>query len=313
MKCIVTGGCGFIGINLTKKLLDLGHKVIVLDNLLVGSLPKLMEVCGDYENLQFIKYDISRDDEDDMFFGADVIYHLAGMSGIRESIKFPDVWFENNVVGTFNILETARLNNIKNVVMASSSASIGNVDPPIHEEIHMKPISPYGATKGFMELYASAYHYSYGINVSALRFSNVYGPNSTHKISLVAKFIQKILSGNEIHIYGNGEQTRDFIYVDDLLDAIYLSSLKDVGGHIFQISTGVETSVNKITNIICSSLQKRGYKIPDVVHVDPALGDIMTNYATNKKAKKLLEWSPKVDIITGIEKTIDWFVKGRNK
>lgn len=309
MRCIVTGGCGFVGINLTKKLLDLGHEVIVLDNLIVGVLDNLTRVCGDYKNLTFLEYDLSEENDDKIFDGCDVIYHLAGMSGVRESIKFPDVWFKNNVVGTFNVLESARKYNIKNIVMASSSASIGDALPPIHEEMHMKPISPYGASKGFMELYTTAYYHSYGMNVSALRFSNVYGPNSTLKISLVAKFIRKILSNETINIYGSGEQTRDFIFVDDLTDAIYLASTKDVGGNIFQISTGVETSVNEATKIICEIVRKYGYSVPKIVNTDPALGDIMTNYATNEKAKRILGWNPKIDIKTGIEKTVLWFIE----
>jgi UDP-glucose 4-epimerase len=231
------------------------------------------------------------------------------MSGVRESIEKPDVWFKNNVVGTFNILEIARKYNIKKVVMAASSACIGDTLPPIHEEIHMKPISPYGASKGCKELYTTAYFHSYGMDVTALRFSNVYGPHSTIKVSLVAKFIRKILSGENLNIYGSGNQTRDFVYVKDLLDALQLAASKNVGGEIFQISTGVEMSVNEMTTLICEEMKKYDFEIPLINYTDPAVGDIMTNYADNSKAKSMLGWSPKVDVKEGLKQTIEWFIR----
>ena len=309
MNYIITGGCGFIGINLCEKLLKSGYNVLALDNLSVGSLKELIDTCGGYSNFHFEQYDIFSDiKNDEIFKGSDTIYHLAGMSGVRESIEKPDVWFNNNVVGSFNILEAARKYDIKNVVMASSSASVGDVDPPVHEDIHMKPISPYGASKGFMELYTTAYYYSYGMNVTSLRFSNVYGPHSTLKTSLVAKFIRKIINGEQINIYGSGKQTRDFIYIQDLINAIQLAGEKDIGGEIFQICTGVEISVNSITKMLCDEMKLNGYDIPTINYTDPALGDILTNYADNKKAKKMLSWSPNMNVKEGLLETIKWFI-----
>lgn len=310
MNYIITGGCGFIGINLCEKILKSGHNVLALDNLSIGSLKELMKTCKGYNNFHFKQYDIFLDfKNDEIFKGIDTIYHLAGMSGVRESIKNPDVWFNNNVVGSFNILEIARKYNIKNVIMASSSASVGDAIPPIHESIHMKPISPYGASKGFIELYTTAYYHSYGINITALRFSNVYGPHSTLKTSLIAKFIRKIINGDQINIYGNGKQTRDFIYIQDLINAIQLAEEKDVGGEIFQICTGIELSVNSITEMICNEMKLNGYNIPTINYTDPILGDILINYADNKKAKKLLNWSPNINIKKGLHETIKWFIK----
>jgi UDP-glucose 4-epimerase len=309
MNCIVTGACGFVGLNLCEKLLKNGYKVIGLDNFIVGSIGELQRTCGHFKNFEFVNYDFSkRYSDESVFQDTDVIYHLGGMSGIRPSLKTPDIWFNNNVVGTFNILEVARKYHIPNVVMASSSACLGDVIPPMHEEMPMKPISPYGATKGCKELFASAYAHSYDMNVSALRFSNVYGPHSTIKASLVAKFIRKIIAGEQINIYGDGTQTRDFIYVEDLMDALELASEADVGGEIFQISTGVETSVNTMTKMICDGM-KYAYEIPPIQFTDPVLGDIQTNYADNTKAKITLGWTPKIDIKDGLEKTIKWFVK----
>lgn len=317
MKYIVTGGCGFVGINLVKNLISENHTVIILDNLKVGSIEEFKKQFRNEKNVIPIKFDISEktfyDLYSDVFGGVDAIFHLGGMSGVRESIQYPDVWFKNNVIGTFNILEIARKKNIKNIVMASSSAAVGNVDPPIHEGMTPKPISPYGASKGFMELYASAYFHSYDMNVSALRFSNVYGPHSTLKVSIVAKFIRKILNGETLKIYGSGNQTRDFIYVSDLISALKAAVNVKCGGEIFQICTGVETSVNQITTMICEKLKHYGYKDIDIEYTEPALGDILTNYSTNEKAKCNLKWFPQVKLNEGLDNTIGWFIDGVKK
>jgi len=313
MNYLVTGACGFIGINLCERLLKEGHVVIGIDNFIVGKPSELLKTCQGFDKFRLLKLDFSNkyllENIGDLYKKIDVIYHLGGMSGVRESIEHPDVWFQNNVVGTFNILEVARKFGIKKVVMAASSACIGDTLPPIHENIHMKPISPYGASKGCKELYTTAYFHSYGMDVTALRFSNVYGPHSTIKVSLVAKFIRKILLGEELNIYGSGEQTRDFIFVSDLIDAIQCATYKNVGGEIFQISTGVETSVNEMTKLICDTMLKHDYEIPNINYTNPVTGDIMTNYADNSKAKEKLDWFPKVNIYDGIEETIKWFLR----
>jgi UDP-glucose 4-epimerase len=309
MKCIVTGACGFVGINLVEKLLQDGDEVIGIDNFVVGTIDELNRTCKNFEKFKFYNFDFSKRYSDESIFeGVDTIYHLGGMSGIRPSLKNPDIWFNNNVVGTFNILEIARKYNIKNVVIASSSACLGDVDPPMNEDMVMRPISPYGASKGCKELYATAYYHSYGMNVSALRFSNVYGPHSTIKVSLVAKFIRKIIAGEELNIYGDGKQTRDFIYVKDLLSALQSAAKSIVGGEIFQISTGVETSVNEMTNRIIHGMLKQGFRQPEVNYTDPVPGDIMTNYADNTKARRMLWWEPQVSIEEGLEETINWFI-----
>jgi UDP-glucose 4-epimerase len=309
MNCLVTGSAGFIGINLCKKLLDDGHEVTGIDNFCVTTPDEMMKVCNPYPNFHFHEIDFAINGRSFVFKNIDIIYHLGGMSGVRESILHPDVWFQNNVVGTFNILEKARSYDIPKVVIASSSAAIGDVDPPITEDIPMKPISPYGATKGFKELFASAYYHSYGIDATALRFSNVYGQHSTIKISIVAKFIRKIMKGEELNIYGSGKQTRDFIHVRDLVNAIIAAGNHNVGGETFQISTGIETSVNEMTENICMIMKRHRFSIPLINHIDPVAGDILTNYADNTKAKTMLEWEPCIDIYKGLHETIQWFIK----
>jgi len=308
MNCLVTGSAGFIGINLCKRLLDDGHEVTGIDNFCVTTPDEMMKVCRPYPNFSFHEIDFAENGRSFVFKNIDVIYHLGGMSGVRESILYPEVWFKNNVIGTFNILEKARKYNIPKVVIASSSASIGNAEPPINETMPMQPISPYGASKGFKELYASAYYHSYDIKANALRFSNVYGPHSTIKISLVAKFIRKIMKGEQLNIYGSGKQTRDFIYVGDLVDAIIATGNADFGGETFQICTFKETSVNRMTALICNLLKDQGYEIPQINYTEPAKGDIMTNYSDNWKAKQMLKWEPCTDMYKGLYETVQWFV-----
>ena len=173
MYCLVTGAAGFIGINLCKKLIEYGYNVIGIDNCINNSPDELLETCEN-ENFCFYKFDFAINKKTSIFKNIDIIYHLGGMSGVRESILHPNTWFENNVIGTFNILENARRYKTKKVVIISSSASVGNAKLPIHEELPLKPISPYGASKGFKELYASAYYHSYNIDTAILRLSNVY-------------------------------------------------------------------------------------------------------------------------------------------
>lgn len=318
MNYLVTGGCGFIGTNLIKNLIEEGgNKIRIVDNLCVGSREQLLQVCTFSEpktitenienDVELFTYSLT--DADAMIQlckGIDVIIHLAAMSGVRESVEQPRVWFDSNVIGTFNVFEAARLNSIKRVVAASSGASIGDTNLPIHEELPMHPVSPYGASKSCMEVYASTYYHSYGIESACLRFSNVYGPYSKQKGSLIAKFTKKILKNEEIHIYGDGEQTRDFISVNDLIEAIKCCAhIDNLGGEVFQISRGEEYTVNTITEKILNHFRDKNVVVK---HVDSKIGDVRTNYADNTKAKTILGWCPIMDINTGILTTINWFL-----
>lgn len=308
MNYLVTGGCGFIGINLIKSLLEEGNNNIrVVDNLSIGTIANLAQVCDVKKDIDlYTDSIINADKMVKLCKNIDIIIHLAAMSGVRESVDQPRVWFDNNVIGTFNIFEAARLNSIKRVVMASSGASVGEALPPIHEELPTHPISPYGASKSCMEVYASAYYHSYGIESACLRFSNVYGPYSKQKGSLIAKFTKKILNNKEIHIYDDGEQTRDFIFVDDLLSAIKCCvNIDKLGGEVFQICRGEEYTVNTVTKKITDYFIDKDIKIK---HVVPKIGDLRTNYADNTKAKATLKWRPIIDIDAGILITINWFL-----
>jgi UDP-glucose 4-epimerase len=243
--------------------------------------------------------------------GADAIVHLAANAGVPYSVENPRYDCENNVLGTFNYLEAARKKGVDRFVFASSAAPIGDCEPPIHEEIACHPKSPYGASKLAGEGYCSAYHGSFGLKTVALRFGNVYGPLSDHKSSVVAKFIRRAMKGKTLKIYGDGQQTRDFIHTDDLTRAIVLAATQpNVGGEVFQIATNSETTVNELARRLVPILRKEGgLEDVTVVHTDPRKGDIRRNYSDTSKAEEMLDWRAAVELDDGLRRTTRWFLR----
>lgn len=318
---LITGGCGFIGTSLIGKLIkkksDL--KIRVLDNYSVGTPEDLKSVSGFIEcepkdcdaDHKLILIEGNIQDFDTVLYctkNVDCIVHLAANTGVGLSVADPRQDMECNVVGTFNMLEAARINKVKKFIFASSGAPAGEVDPPIHEELAPHPVSPYGASKLAGEGFCSAYYKTFGVNTVCLRFGNVYGPKSKKKSSVVAKFIQQALKDTPCIIYGDGTQTRDFIYIDDLINAVIQSISKNVGGEIFQIATGMECTIQEIGAIISRGLLKHGKKM--IIQNDsPRLGDVKRNFSDVKKAKAILNWSAKVPLEEGIEKTLEYFLK----
>ena len=322
MNWLITGGCGYIGTSLIEKLLELDSAVNirVLDNLTVGSEDDLAEVAnfkkvtkisaspkgvelfvGDIKNAQ---------DCITASKGIDCIVHLAANTGVGPSVENPKIDMEANVIGTFNMLEASRENKVSKFIFASSGAPIGELKtPPIHEELPAHPVSPYGASKLAGEGYCSAYYQTFGINTIALRFGNVYGPRSKHKASVVAKFIKQALNGETCEIYGTGKQTRDFIYISDLIGAIVKASEADVGGEIFQIASSKERTVNEIVEIIKDELEKQNIEMK-IKYGEARLGDVMRNYSDTSKAKNVLGWETEMNISEGIKNTIHYFLQG---
>jgi UDP-glucose 4-epimerase len=262
--------------------------------------------------------------------GIDVIVHLAANTGVGPSVENPRADMETNVIGTFNLLEAARHNKVDKFIFASSGAPIGEVEPPITEDKPARPVSPYGASKLAGEGYCSAYYRTFGLKTIALRFGNVYGPRSKHKSSVVAKFIQQALAGKTLEIYGDGSQTRDFIYIDDLIDAICLaidprplashespltfnsvlgtqSLPPSPWGEVFQIATHRETTVNEITDLIVELLEKEVGKKVTIVHSNSRLGDVKRNYSDISKARRMLGYEPKFDLDRGLKETLTYF------
>jgi len=322
MNWLITGGCGFIGTSLIKALINKkNHNIRVLDNLTTGTREDLLEVCkysevsvesaGGFNGVELIVGDIL--DEElaiKVTREADVIIHLAANTGVGPSVENPRVDCMANVIGTFNYLEAARINNVPRFVFASSGAPAGEVEPPIHEELPPHPVSPYGASKLAGEGYCSAYYKTFNIQTVILRFGNVYGPGSLHKSSVVAKFIRQALNKETLEIYGDGTQTRDFIYIDDLINALKLAvTTNNIGGEVFQIASNQETTVGEITEKMVEILNQNGINDIEVINGETRLGDVKRNYSDTSKAKNRLGWQPTTDQDEGLKKTVEYFVK----
>jgi UDP-glucose 4-epimerase len=217
----------------------------------------------------------------------------------------------SNVIGTLNFLEAARHNGVGRFVFASSGGTvIGEAEPPIHEEMVAHPVAPYGASKLAGEGYCSAYFQTFGIGTVALRFGNVYGPLSGHKNSVVARFIKRAMDGEVLEIYGDGTQTRDFIFVEDLIRAIRLSATTDgVGGEVFQIATSAETTVQELTDKLLPALSAAGLESMEVRNTEARRGEVRRNYADTSKARRMLGWKAEVGLDEGLRRTVDSFVR----
>lgn len=323
MKWLITGGCGFIGSTLVHSLLrEGGHAIRIVDNLSVGSIAALdglavvrHESIGkpvwEQDKAHVHVTDILNDtDALHLAAGADVIVHLAANTGVAPSVEDPRMDCVTNVIGTLNYLEAARHNGVQRFVFASSGAPVGEVIPPIHEEIVPHPVSPYGASKLCGEAYCSAYFRTYGIETVALRFGNVYGPGSGHKSSVVAKFYSMIMRNETLTIYGDGTQTRDFIYVADLLNAVRAAASKPgIGGEVFQIATSSETQVVELLDEIVRVVMEKGYPKPEVTFSERRLGDVMRNYSDTSKAARMLGWQAQMALPQGLRETFAWFTQ----
>lgn len=320
---LITGGCGFIGRNLIQKLLSDSEAAIrVLDNETVCDMKDLQQIFPVERvaegnilpakgKVQLLSGDI-RDNKvaAEACHGMDIVVHLAANTGVPKSVANPELDFETNAMGTFNMLEATRHQGLKRFIFASSGAPAGTAKPPVTEKSLPEPISPYGASKLAGEGYCSAYHHCFGLDTVALRFSNVYGPYSSHKTSVVAKLLSAISIGEDWTIYGDGTQTRDFLYVDDLVEAILLAAYtRGIGGHAFQIATGVEHSLRDLMDIIQKSLAKRGLSSGKIIHENSRQGDMPRNYADPSKAAKMLGWKAETNLEDGIRETVDWFFK----
>lgn len=314
---LVSGGCGFIGRNLIRILLDRGDRVRVLDNLSVGSREELAAVaslsgCGDWprgkENVSLCVGDIRELDNClEAANGADAVVHLAAQSGVLPSIEDPVFDCETNVLGILNMLQATREKGAGHFIFASSSAPLGETTPPIHEEMVPKPLSPYGASKLAGEGYCSAYSSSFDIKTSVLRFSNVYGPGSGHKGSVVALFFKRAMEGKPLIVYGSGEQTRDFIYIDDLCSAITGALDSGVSGEVFQIATYKESTVSRIAELVKDIIEKDTDISVEIIHESERKGEVVKSFSDISKARNMIGFNPTVGLEDGMLRTWSWF------
>ncbi len=236
--------------------------------------------------------------------GQDAVVHLAADTRVIPSIENPAHNFENNVIGTFNLLEECRDLGVNRIVAASTGGAIvGDVPPPVHERMAAQPTSPYGASKLMLEGYLSAYSGSYGMRGCALRFSNIYGPRSFHKGSVVAHFFKQILSGEPLVVYGDGSQARDFLYVGDLVEGIRVAV---DGGSVgaFQLGSGKPTTVNELLELIRSATGRD----LDVQYEDFRAGEVVQTWCEIDKARRGFGFDPTTSLDEGISKTWAWFL-----
>jgi UDP-glucose 4-epimerase len=326
VRVLVTGGLGFIGINLVKSLLKSKKikKIIIIDDMSKNSDNNLKSICkftkttssyvSSRSRVHLIKASITHTKIAlQATKNIDFVVHLAAESGVDFSIKNPMRAFDTNVIGAFNYLEASRANQVKRFIFASSGAVFGDVKPPIRESDKRNPISPYGSSKLAVETYCETYSKIFKLGTTVLRFSNAYGPYSKHKNSVIHKFVRNILDKKSIRINGNGNHTRDFIYVDDIVSAIKLNFKKKNSNDNYNISTGKETSLKKLVQLLISIFNTKYNKKIKYIYGKERLGDMLRNYSSNSKIKKDLLWKPKIKLEEGIKKTINWYVRELGK
>ncbi|NIM02829.1 NAD-dependent epimerase/dehydratase family protein [bacterium] len=303
MKILVTGGAGFIGSNVVDAYIDKGYEVVVVDDLSSGKKENLNKKA------KFYKLDICDKALEEAFEeGIDIVNHHAAQVDVRRSIADPAVDARINIEGSLNILENCRKYNIKKIIFASSGGVIygecGSVPP--NEDSPTSPISPYGISKYAMECYLSSYEKIYGLRYTALRYGNVYGPRQDPygEAGVVAIFSRKMLNNEEVDIFGDGEQVRDYVYVGDVVKANILC-LENGNNEIFNIGTGKCTSVNQLF----SEMKQLTHYSKEAVYKPRRAGELIRSSLDVGKAEKKLGWKEEVNLTQGLKKTIDFFMK----
>lgn len=314
-KCIVTGGAGFIGSHLTDALLAHGAaRVIVIDNLLTGSIENIKHHF-DNEAFTFAQADIN--DANTIaahFIKSDVVFHQAALGSVPRSVENPPATDINNVHGFVNVLHLCRLNKVKKIVFASSSSVYGDdMTMPKTEDVIGKPLSPYAVSKRADEMYGRVFADLYGISVTGLRYFNVFGPRQNPKgayAAVIPLFIDHVLKKEDVKIFGDGEQNRDFTYVENVVNANLLAafSTDETGYRVMNIGCGGSSSVNvlfKSINGIIGGKSKALYE-PE------RKGDIRSSSASVKLAVELMGYKPQIELEEGLKKTVEWFKANRN-
>ncbi len=304
-RSLVTGGAGFIGSNLVRALLGEGSEVVVLDDLSTGSRENLAEVSDDVRWIEGSILDDSALRE--AMEGVQRVFHLAAQVSVPASMQAPSYNDAVNCRGTQSVLEAARAAGVGRVVYSASCAVYGNAPGlPKHEGSTLSPESPYAASKYYGEVLAGVWSRSMGLEVASLRYFNVFGARQSPSGGYAAAipiFIQKTLDGAPITIHGDGEQTRDFVHVDNVVSANLLASRADgAPGQVFNIGSGVQTSILDLTRKIATVV---GAPCP-VSHGEARAGDVRHSVADISLARQVLGYEPAVDLREGLERTVAW-------
>jgi UDP-glucose 4-epimerase len=303
---LVTGGAGFIGSHIVERLLRRGDRVRVVDNLSTGSVERLSCVRS---AIDFVEADLADAQVcERVVDGVTYVLHQAAIPSVQRSIRDPVATNRANVTATLNLLESCRAHGVGRVVCAASSSAYGNTAVlPKQEDMPANPLSPYALQKFVGEQYARMYHQLFGVETVSLRYFNVFGPSQdpqSEYSAVIPKFIDKLLKGETLTIFGDGEQSRDFTYVDNVVDANLLGlTAKGAVGNVCNIGCGARISLNQLVALLEKIIGKKAK-----VDYQPArLGDVRDSQADISRAKSLLEYSPQISIEDGLRKTVDWF------
>ncbi len=304
MKVLVTGGAGFIGSNIVDRLISKGYEVVIIDDMSTGELKNINPKAT------FYQIDIQSDAIEDIFREEmpDYLNHHAAQIDVRKSVANPLFDAKINILGTINLLQNCVKYGVKKVIFASSGGAIYGEQRifPAPETHIAEPMSPYGITKLIGEKYLYYYYIVHKLKYLALRYGNVYGPrqNPCGEAGVIAVFTNNMLENKQSIINGDGKQTRDYVYVDDIVDANYLAMEKDVVG-AFNIGTGKETDVNQIFHLLRRTVNVE----VEEIHGQPKEGEQLRSLLECSKAKWYLDWSPKTSLEEGIQMTVAYYRK----
>jgi UDP-glucose 4-epimerase len=295
-----------VGSNLLSRLVDIGgYDVVVLDSEVLGKREFIADlrhefVSGDIRDKALVRR---------LLEGVDAVVHLAADTRVIPSIANPAFNMDVNVSGSFNILESMREAGVSRLVNASTGGAImGEVEPPVHEEMTPRPASPYGASKLAVEGYCSAFAASYGMSCVSLRFSNVYGPRSFHKGSVIAHFMKQLLHDRSLEVFGDGTQTRDYVHVRDLADGIVAALEKRANG-VLQLGTGSPTSLNEIIELLGEVTGIR----PNVDYHEFRAGEVRHTHCKIDRARQAIGYNPTTGLRDGLRETWGWFQANRHR
>jgi nucleoside-diphosphate-sugar epimerase len=308
MNYLVTGGAGFIGSHIVQTLLEQGESVRVLDNFSTGKRENLEPLTQQFngDRLEILEGDL-RDAScvEEAVRGVEVIFHEAAFVSVPQSIEEPQTCFEVNIKGTSLLFDSARKAGVKRAVVASSAAIYGDSDAlPLVEDTPPRPMSPYAVSKRVKEMYAELFTSSYGLEVVALRYFNVYGPRQRHDSMYAAAvpiFARRLLNGKPVTVFGDGSQTRDLINVRDVVRANLIAAEHwDAAGQIFNICTGIETGILDLLDVLYELLPNS----PSHEFAEPRAGDIYRSAGSPQKAADMLDFRAQISLVDGLEEVI---------